>query len=92
MRTDIHLALAMARDLGIPLPHTGAAAEMLDRAVELGYGRRDIAAVFEVRARTNVPPPEVGTEGWIARRWIGQPERRSRHGQDRGRRSFPLNR
>src|SRR5437764_11812998 len=45
MRKDIRLALAMADDLGIPLPSTGAAAEMLDRAVELGYERRDIAAV-----------------------------------------------
>ena len=58
MRTDIHRALAMARDLGIPMPYTGAAAEMLDSGVELSYGRRDIAAVFEFRARTKVPPPE----------------------------------
>ena len=53
MRKDIRLALAMADDLGIPLPSTGAAAKLLDRAVELGYERRDIAAVFEVLARTN---------------------------------------
>jgi hypothetical protein len=36
MRTDIHLALAMARDLGIPLPYTGAAAEMLDSGGRAG--------------------------------------------------------
>src|SRR5207245_179973 len=53
MRKDIRLALAMAGDLGIRLPSTGAAAEMLDRAVELGYERSDIASLFEVLARTN---------------------------------------
>ncbi len=58
MLKDIRLALAMAGDLGIRLPSTGAAAEMLDRAVELGYERRDIAALFEVLVRTNDAPPE----------------------------------
>ena len=57
MRKDIRLALAMAGDLGIRLPSTGAAAEMLDRAVELGYERSDIASLFEVLARTNDARP-----------------------------------
>src|ERR671918_648736 len=47
MRKDIRLALAMARELGIRLPSTSAADDMLTRAVELGYERRDIAALFE---------------------------------------------
>ena len=57
MQKDIRLALAMARDLGIRLPSTGVADEMLTRAVQLGYERRDIAALFEVLARTNDAPP-----------------------------------
>ena len=52
MRKDIRLALAMARELGIRLPSTSAADDMLTRAVELGYERRDIAALFEVLGRT----------------------------------------
>jgi 3-hydroxyisobutyrate dehydrogenase-like beta-hydroxyacid dehydrogenase len=58
MRKDILLALAMAQDLGIRLPSTVAADDMLTRAVELGYERRDIAALFEVLTRTSDRPPE----------------------------------
>jgi 3-hydroxyisobutyrate dehydrogenase-like beta-hydroxyacid dehydrogenase len=57
MRKDIRLALAMARTLGIPLPSTGVADEMLTRAIELGYEHRDIAALFEVLARTSRESP-----------------------------------
>ena len=57
MQKDIRLALAMARDLGIRLPSTGVADEMLTRAVQLGYERRDIAALFEVLARASDAPP-----------------------------------
>jgi 3-hydroxyisobutyrate dehydrogenase-like beta-hydroxyacid dehydrogenase len=53
MRKDIGLALEMADDLGVQLPSTGVIAETLTKAVELGYERRDIAALFEVLARTN---------------------------------------
>jgi 3-hydroxyisobutyrate dehydrogenase-like beta-hydroxyacid dehydrogenase len=56
MRKDILLALEVAIDLGIRLPSTGAAAEMLTKSVELGYERRDIAALFEVLARTSEAP------------------------------------
>jgi 3-hydroxyisobutyrate dehydrogenase-like beta-hydroxyacid dehydrogenase len=58
MRKDILLALEVASDLGIRLPSTGAAAEMLTKAVDLGYERRDIAALFEVLARTSDGPGE----------------------------------
>jgi 3-hydroxyisobutyrate dehydrogenase-like beta-hydroxyacid dehydrogenase len=51
MRKDIRLALAMARELGIMLPSTGVVEGVLTEAVELGYERRDIAALFEVLAR-----------------------------------------
>jgi 3-hydroxyisobutyrate dehydrogenase len=53
LRKDIRLALAVGRELGIPLPSTNVAEEMLTRAVELGYERRDIAALFEVLAQTS---------------------------------------
>ena len=51
MRKDVRLALAMAAELGIRLPSTGIADDMLSKAVELGYERRDIAALFEVLTR-----------------------------------------
>jgi 3-hydroxyisobutyrate dehydrogenase-like beta-hydroxyacid dehydrogenase len=53
MRKDIRLALAMARELGIRLPSTGVVEGVLTEAVELGYERRDIAALFEVLARND---------------------------------------
>ena len=43
-------------ELDVALPSTGVADEMLTRAVELGYERRDIAALFQVLARTNDAP------------------------------------
>jgi 3-hydroxyisobutyrate dehydrogenase-like beta-hydroxyacid dehydrogenase len=58
MHKDIRLALAMARDLGIQLPSTAAAGQMLTRAAQLGYQHRDIAALFQVLARTGDHPPE----------------------------------
>ena len=53
MRKDIRLALAMARELGIMLPSTGVVEGVLTEAVELGYERRDIAALFQVLARND---------------------------------------
>jgi 3-hydroxyisobutyrate dehydrogenase len=58
LRKDIRLALTMAQDLGLGLPSAGAAADVLDKAVELGYERRDIAALYEVLAQTNGRRPE----------------------------------
>ena len=58
LRKDIRLALAMAQDLGLGLPSAGAAVEVLEKAVELGYERRDIAALYEVLAQTNGGRPE----------------------------------
>jgi 3-hydroxyisobutyrate dehydrogenase-like beta-hydroxyacid dehydrogenase len=48
MQKDIALALDTARDLGVPLPSAAAADEVLRVAETLGYGRRDLAALFEV--------------------------------------------
>jgi 3-hydroxyisobutyrate dehydrogenase-like beta-hydroxyacid dehydrogenase len=48
MHKDIRLALATAREEGVPLPSASAADELLERATELGYEHRDIAAMFEV--------------------------------------------
>jgi 3-hydroxyisobutyrate dehydrogenase-like beta-hydroxyacid dehydrogenase len=48
MRKDIELALDAAKELGIPLPTAQAADEVLERAKELGYERRDLAVLFEV--------------------------------------------
>jgi 3-hydroxyisobutyrate dehydrogenase-like beta-hydroxyacid dehydrogenase len=52
MRKDLGLALEAARDMAVPLPAAATTADMLTRARELGYERRDIAALFEVLART----------------------------------------
>jgi 3-hydroxyisobutyrate dehydrogenase-like beta-hydroxyacid dehydrogenase len=48
MHKDVRLALATAREGGVPLPSAGLADELLARATELGYGDRDIAAMFGV--------------------------------------------
>jgi 3-hydroxyisobutyrate dehydrogenase-like beta-hydroxyacid dehydrogenase len=51
MHKDIRLALATAREHAVPLPSAGVADELLSRATELGYERRDIAATFAVLER-----------------------------------------
>jgi len=47
MHKDIELALGAARELDLPLPTTEAADEALERAQALGYGHRDLAALFQ---------------------------------------------
>jgi len=56
MHKDIRLALETARKLDVPLPSAAAAGGLLARAEELGYAQRDIAALFEVLARTAGTP------------------------------------
>ena len=51
MQKDIALALATARQLGVPLPSAAAADELLTQAQAAGYEHRDIAALFEVLAQ-----------------------------------------
>ena len=45
---DIRLALATGRDEGVPLPSASVADEVFTQASELGYGHRDVAALYEV--------------------------------------------
>jgi 3-hydroxyisobutyrate dehydrogenase-like beta-hydroxyacid dehydrogenase len=48
MQKDIELAQATARELHVPLPTADRADDILTVGRELGYERRDIAALFEV--------------------------------------------
>jgi 3-hydroxyisobutyrate dehydrogenase-like beta-hydroxyacid dehydrogenase len=48
MHKDIRLALAMAADLNVPLASADAADKALSHAEELGFGKRDLAALYEV--------------------------------------------
>jgi 3-hydroxyisobutyrate dehydrogenase-like beta-hydroxyacid dehydrogenase len=50
MHKDIRLALAAADAAGVPLPSALLAETMLAEATELGYGHRDLAALFDVLA------------------------------------------
>ena len=53
MHKDIGLALATARELGISLPSATAADAALGEAESLGYGERDIAALYPMLAESN---------------------------------------
>jgi 2-hydroxy-3-oxopropionate reductase len=48
---DIHIAVEMARALGIDLPASGAAADVLDTLQQRGGARQDSAAIFAVLDR-----------------------------------------
>jgi 3-hydroxyisobutyrate dehydrogenase-like beta-hydroxyacid dehydrogenase len=52
MQKDIRLALRAGADFGIPMPTAEAVDRLLTKARELGYAHRDIAAMFEVLARS----------------------------------------
>jgi 3-hydroxyisobutyrate dehydrogenase-like beta-hydroxyacid dehydrogenase len=56
MHKDIRLALRTGHELGVPLPSAATADTQLASAEAQGYARRDIAALFQVLARTPVPP------------------------------------
>ena len=56
MRKDLHLALAAARELGVPVPSTAVADELLSTASALGYEHRDIAVLFRVLSEKTSPP------------------------------------
>jgi 3-hydroxyisobutyrate dehydrogenase-like beta-hydroxyacid dehydrogenase len=51
MQKDVGLALAQGRSLQVPLPSAAIANELLTAARALGYGERDIVAVFDVLAQ-----------------------------------------
>jgi 3-hydroxyisobutyrate dehydrogenase-like beta-hydroxyacid dehydrogenase len=48
---DIRLALATGRSEGVPLPSAALADALFTKASALGYGHRDVAALFEVLGR-----------------------------------------
>jgi 3-hydroxyisobutyrate dehydrogenase-like beta-hydroxyacid dehydrogenase len=52
MHKDIRLALGTAEELGTPLPSAAIADQILTRAGELGYARRDLASLHQVLAKT----------------------------------------
>jgi 3-hydroxyisobutyrate dehydrogenase-like beta-hydroxyacid dehydrogenase len=52
MHKDIRLVLATARELNVPVPSAAVADTALTTAEEQGFGRSDIAVLFEVLART----------------------------------------
>ena len=51
MHKDIALARQAATELGIPVPSTSAADDVLAKGEQLGYAHRDIAAMYELLAR-----------------------------------------
>ena len=55
-RKDVRLGLETGRTLGVPLPSTAAVQEVLTTADKLGYGQRDIAALYEVLMQMATPP------------------------------------
>jgi 3-hydroxyisobutyrate dehydrogenase-like beta-hydroxyacid dehydrogenase len=60
MQKDIRLALQAGDSLGLRLPAAATTDEVLAKARELGYGGRDIAALFEVLARISDAPAGAG--------------------------------
>ena len=60
MHKDIRLALQTAKGLGVTLPSAATADDMLAKARELGYGERDIAALYQVLARLSGAEGEHG--------------------------------
>ncbi|MCB0180469.1 MAG: NAD(P)-dependent oxidoreductase [Anaerolineae bacterium] len=56
MQKDFTLAMDMARDVGVPLPTTAAANEILTMARGLGWGDHDFAAVTNVIEHLSVTP------------------------------------
>lgn len=61
MQKDLTLALALARQLGVPLPATAASNEMLTITRGLGLGDYDFAAVTDVIKRLSVEPGDTET-------------------------------
>ena len=56
MQKDLRLALESARDLGVPLPSTTVADQLLTTSREFGYEHRDIAVLFRVLSELAVAP------------------------------------
>lgn len=54
MHKDMRIALETADELAVPLPTGEAAEQMLEKAIELGYAHRDLAALHEVLSKSPV--------------------------------------
>lgn len=52
MHKDIRLSLQAARAAGVPLPAAAAVDRVLDQAEDLGFGKSDIASLYQMLART----------------------------------------
>jgi 3-hydroxyisobutyrate dehydrogenase-like beta-hydroxyacid dehydrogenase len=50
MQKDIQLALELGQELNVSLPSVRLSSEMLAKAIEMGYGEQDFAALFKVLA------------------------------------------
>jgi 3-hydroxyisobutyrate dehydrogenase-like beta-hydroxyacid dehydrogenase len=66
MHKDIQLALQEARRLQVPLPSATTADDVLARASELGYARRDIAVLHQVLAQLGTTPSGLQTHDHAA--------------------------
>jgi 3-hydroxyisobutyrate dehydrogenase-like beta-hydroxyacid dehydrogenase len=66
---DIRLALATGRRDRVPLPMAGLTDDWLTTAASLGYGHRDIAALYAVLAHCAATGPEPADSGvsWSSR-------------------------
>ena len=60
MQKDLGLALEMGRAVGVPLPTTALAHELLGAARAMGLGDRDCAAIFDVLASMSGVPMSAG--------------------------------
>jgi 3-hydroxyisobutyrate dehydrogenase-like beta-hydroxyacid dehydrogenase len=52
MHKDIRLSLQAARAAGVPLPAAAVVDRVLDQAEDLGFGKSDIASLYQMLART----------------------------------------
>ncbi len=59
MQKDMNLALALGRELDVPLPTTAITNELLTAARGMGLEEKDFAIVFEVLARMSGIETEV---------------------------------
>lgn len=60
MHKDIRLSLRAAWDAGVPLPAAMAADQVLDQAEELGFGKNDIAGLYQLLAQIPARPSAQG--------------------------------
>ena len=66
MYKDVDLALALADDVGVPVPVAGLARQVYQSGRTAGLGRKDFSAVWKHMAEAagvhQLPPPNDNTE------------------------------